>query len=76
MVAALKACGALMIGKSAMTELATSPLGLNILQGTFRSMWTEILWTICESEERGVRSRAQALPIIYMYLKAEQAGIV
>ena len=33
MVAALRACGALMIGKAAMTELATSPLGMNILQG-------------------------------------------
>ena len=33
MVAALRACGALMIGKSAMTELATSPMGMNILQG-------------------------------------------
>ena len=33
MVAALRACGALMIGKSAMTELGTSPLGMNILQG-------------------------------------------
>ena len=32
-VAALRACGALMIGKSAMTELGTSPLGMNILQG-------------------------------------------
>ena len=41
MVGALRACGALMIGKSAMTELGTSPLGLNILQGKFRFLEIE-----------------------------------
>ena len=33
MVSALKACGAIMVGKSALTDFCTSPLGLNIKTG-------------------------------------------